>query len=157
MDFLNLVKACDLFLAILDGILSMFVSEERQIGVNPVLFDAIVYQNVWCALAVFQEWKQTNVRNKRKIFCLVPRSFFYHHSSINIVSRAAMKRHEVSGHMKFQMKEKFFNWFPRMMEKKVSAFKGKNRRRMKCGGLMMFNKENIYDAFLTTTRNWWWK
>lgn len=34
--------------------------------------------------------------------------------------------------------------------KKVSAFKGKNRWRMKCGGLMMRNNKNIYDAFLTT-------
>lgn len=74
--------------------LSTFVSNERQIGVKPVLFDAIVYQNCLMFLGGnSRTQKQTNVRNERKIFCLVflviiflPSTFFL------IVSRAAPGR-----------------------------------------------------------------
>lgn len=116
--------------------LSMIVSNKRQIGVDPVLFDAIVYQNVWCSLAVSRAQKRTNVRNERKILCLVPRLPFSSFSSCRRLSCWSRRQDTFRDEWKrnFQL---------------ISEDAGKKCQlsmESKCGGLMMLNNKNIYDA-----------
>lgn len=64
--------------------------------------------SVWCSLAVFREWRQTNVRNKRKIFCLVPRflRFLLCERGFSCCFRTNFQDTRARN----DMREKFFDW-----------------------------------------------
>lgn len=52
----------------------MIPSKKRQIGVNPVLFDAIVYQTVWCSLAALP-YKQSEKKTQNILSCFLRLQF----------------------------------------------------------------------------------
>lgn len=99
------------------------VSSKRQIGVNPVFLMQLFIETVWSSSAVSRAWKQTNVRNKRKIFCLVTRSFYF---SIHRRSFSCCRRFRTIQFSEWNEWKQFF-----FIQESVSF------QRERLGGLMM--------------------